>query len=105
MSSTVTASMGISLYPDDAADVPEILRNADAAMYKAKSAGRNIYQFYTGDLTQRALEMLSTETALRRAVEHQEFVLHYIFELKMDGFRALAYVGKHDRRLLSLKRN
>ncbi len=74
---TVTASMGISLYPDDAANGQEMIRNADAAMYQAKGTGRNAYQFYTSDLNQRALEMLSMENALRRAIERQEFVLHY----------------------------
>jgi len=74
---TVTASMGISLYPDDATNGQEMIRNADAAMYKAKGTGRNAYQFYTSDLNQHALEMLSMENALRRAIERQEFVLHY----------------------------
>ena len=74
---TVTASMGISLYPDDATDGHEMIRNADAAMYQAKGAGRNAYQFYTTDLNQHALEMLSMESGLRRAIERQEFVLYY----------------------------
>ena len=74
---TVTASMGISIYPDDASDGQEMIRNADAAMYQAKGAGRNVYQFYTSDLNQRALEMLSMESDLRRAIERQEFVLYY----------------------------
>jgi diguanylate cyclase (GGDEF)-like protein/PAS domain S-box-containing protein len=74
---TVTASMGISVYPDDATNGQEMIRNADAAMYQAKGAGRNSYQFYTADLNRRALEMLSMESALRRAIDRQEFVLHY----------------------------
>jgi diguanylate cyclase (GGDEF)-like protein/PAS domain S-box-containing protein len=74
---TITASLGISLYPDDATTGPELVRNADAAMYKAKDAGRNAYRFYTSDLNQRALEMLSMENSLRRAIERKEFVLHY----------------------------
>jgi diguanylate cyclase (GGDEF)-like protein len=74
---TVTASIGISLYPDDATNAQDLIRNADAAMYQAKAAGRNVYRFYTSDLNQRALEMLSTENALRRAIERQGFVLHY----------------------------
>ena len=74
---TVTASMGISLYPDDATNGQEMVRNADAAMYQAKGAGRNAYRFYTSDLNLRALEMLSIENALRRGLERQEFVLHY----------------------------
>src|SRR5487761_1803814 len=73
----VTASIGISVYPDDATEAQEMIRNADAAMYQVKSAGRNAHQFYTSDLNQRALEMLSTENALRRAIERHEFVLHY----------------------------
>ncbi|MGA2429024.1 MAG: EAL domain-containing protein [Candidatus Acidiferrum sp.] len=74
---TVTASLGISLYPDDAADGQGMIRNADAAMYQAKGAGRNAFHFYTSDLNDRALELLSMENALRRAIERQEFVLHY----------------------------
>jgi diguanylate cyclase (GGDEF)-like protein/PAS domain S-box-containing protein len=74
---TVTASMGISIYPDDANDAQEMIRNADAAMDQAKGAGGNAYQFYTSDLNQRALEMLSMESGLRRAIERQEFVLYY----------------------------
>jgi diguanylate cyclase (GGDEF)-like protein/PAS domain S-box-containing protein len=74
---TVTASLGISLYPDDAADGQELIRNADAAMYQAKGAGRNALHFYTSDLNDHALEILSMENALRRAIERQEFVLHY----------------------------
>ena len=74
---TVTASMGISLYPDDSNSGQELIRDADTAMYQAKGAGRNTYHFYTRDLNRRALEMLSIESALRRAIECQEFVLHY----------------------------
>ena len=74
---TVTASMGISLYPEDATDGQEMIRNADAAMYQAKGAGRNAYQFYTSEMNQRALEILSMESGIRRAIERQEFVLYY----------------------------
>ena len=74
---TVTASMGISIYPDDGTNGMEMIRNADAAMYQAKGTGRNSYQFYTNDLNERALELLSMENALRRTIERQEFVLHY----------------------------
>ena len=74
---TVTASIGISVYPDDGRGVPELIRSADAAMYQAKSAGRNSFKFYTSDLQRRAMEMLSTENGLRRAIERQEFFLEY----------------------------
>lgn len=87
---TVTASLGISLYPDDAADAQAMIRNADAAMYQAKGAGRNALHFYTSDLNDRALEILSMENALRRAIERQEFVLHYQPEINI---RSGAVVG------------
>ena len=86
---TITASMGISVYPDDATDGQQMIRNADAAMYQAKYAGRNAYQFYTSDLNQRALEMLSTENALRRAIERQEFVLHYQPQVDISSGRVV----------------
>jgi len=86
---TVTASMGISIYPDDASNGPEMIRNADAAMYQAKGAGRNAFQFYTSDLNQRALEMLSTENALRRAIERREFVLHYQPQIDLNSGRVI----------------
>lgn len=74
---TVTASIGISVYPDDGRGVQELIRSADAAMYQAKSAGRNSFKFYTSDLQRRAMEMLSTENGLRRAIDQQEFILEY----------------------------
>jgi diguanylate cyclase (GGDEF)-like protein/PAS domain S-box-containing protein len=74
---TITASVGISMFPDDAGDAQELLRNADAAMYQAKGDGRARFHFYTGTLNQRALNMLSVENGLRRALEREEFVLHY----------------------------
>jgi EAL domain-containing protein (putative c-di-GMP-specific phosphodiesterase class I) len=74
---TVTASIGISVYPDDGRAAQELIRSADAAMYQAKSSGRNNFKFYTSDLQRRAMEMLSTENGLRRAIEQQEFILEY----------------------------
>ena len=74
---TVTASVGISMFPDDAREARELLRNADAAMYQAKGDGRDRFHFYTGSLNRRALNMLSMENALRGALDRGEFVLHY----------------------------
>jgi diguanylate cyclase (GGDEF)-like protein len=73
----VTCSAGISLYPQDGADVETLLKNADAAMYRAKDHGRNNFQFYTAEMNRRANERLALETSLRRAVERREFMLHY----------------------------
>lgn len=81
---TVSPSIGISLYPADGRDVDMLIRNADAAMYHAKKLGRNNFQFYSVEMNAEAAERLTMETALRRAVEQQEFYLHYQpqFDLK-----------------------
>jgi diguanylate cyclase (GGDEF)-like protein/PAS domain S-box-containing protein len=73
----VTASVGISIYPNDGEDVAALIRNADAAMYHAKERGRNNYQFFTPDMNARASEALSMAIRLRAALERNEFVLHY----------------------------
>jgi diguanylate cyclase (GGDEF)-like protein/PAS domain S-box-containing protein len=73
----ITPSMGISLFPGDGRDAETLLRNADAAMYRAKEQGRNGYQFYTHDLNLRSRERLSLENDLRRAVENGELEMYY----------------------------
>jgi EAL domain-containing protein (putative c-di-GMP-specific phosphodiesterase class I) len=73
----VTCSIGVSLYPDDGGDYSTLLRNADSAMYKAKQAGRNNFQFYTRELNDVLLERLDIEYRLRRAIEQDELRLHY----------------------------
>jgi diguanylate cyclase (GGDEF)-like protein/PAS domain S-box-containing protein len=73
----MTASIGVSLYPQDGKDSSTLLKNADAAMYRAKDDGRNNYQFYTAELTSVAFEHMFLESALRIAVENDEFRLVY----------------------------
>ncbi|OWY39182.1 sensor domain-containing diguanylate cyclase [Xenophilus sp. AP218F] len=82
---TITPSIGISVYPDDGRDYETLVRNADAAMYHAKSSGRNSYKFYTADLNARAREILAIESQLRFALERDEFVLHYQPQVEMGS--------------------
>jgi diguanylate cyclase (GGDEF)-like protein/PAS domain S-box-containing protein len=73
----VTASIGLSIYPDDGLDAGSLVKNADTAMYQAKENGRQGYQFFEPAMNVRAVERQFIEEALRRALEREEFVLHY----------------------------
>jgi EAL domain-containing protein (putative c-di-GMP-specific phosphodiesterase class I) len=73
----VTASMGLSIYPDDGLNAETLIKNADTAMYQAKENGRQSYQFFKPAMNVRAVERQSIEESLRRAVERHEFTLHY----------------------------
>jgi diguanylate cyclase (GGDEF)-like protein/PAS domain S-box-containing protein len=73
----VTASVGICLHPDDGQDDQSIMKNADMAMYLAKEEGKNNFQFFTSRMKPHSIERLALETNLRRALELNEFSLHY----------------------------
>jgi diguanylate cyclase (GGDEF)-like protein/PAS domain S-box-containing protein len=73
----ITASIGISCFPDDADQVENLLRQADAAMYVAKQEGRDRYQFFSPDLTARVMNRLATASALKVALDRGEFRVHY----------------------------
>lgn len=73
----LSASIGLSVYPQDGGDYDTLLRNADAAMYRAKAAGRNGFCFYTADLNTQALRTLELEARLRNALARDELLLHY----------------------------
>jgi diguanylate cyclase (GGDEF)-like protein/PAS domain S-box-containing protein len=73
----LTISIGISIYPDDGADIETLLKNADAAMYHAKEAGRDNYHFYTPAMNARSLDILHMESSLQCALENGEFSLCY----------------------------
>ena len=74
---TVTASVGIAVSPHDATEPKDLFKFADTAMYRAKQAGRNTSRFFTAEMNAAALARLDIETALRRAIKNEEFVLHF----------------------------
>jgi EAL domain-containing protein (putative c-di-GMP-specific phosphodiesterase class I) len=73
----MTASIGVSIYPDDGADAETLIKNADTAMYHAKEHGRHSFQFFKPEMNVRAVERQSIEEDLRCAIERNEFTLHY----------------------------
>lgn len=73
----ISASIGISVYPKDADDVDTLIKQADTAMYRAKSLGRNNVQFFSAEFSEYALERMTIEQELRQGLERDEFLLHY----------------------------
>ncbi len=73
----VSTSIGISLYPNDGEDANALLRNADAAMYRAKAQGRDTFRLYAPAMNAKALEQLALENGLRKAIANGELIMHY----------------------------
>jgi diguanylate cyclase (GGDEF)-like protein/PAS domain S-box-containing protein len=80
----ITASIGISTYPHDGTDLQSLLRNSDVAMYRAKEAGKNGYQYFSPEMNVRGRDRLSIESALRRALERGEFAVHFQPKVRVD---------------------
>ncbi|MFI8483338.1 bifunctional diguanylate cyclase/phosphodiesterase [Pseudomonas sp. NPDC078700] len=78
----ISASIGLSLYPEDAQDVASLIKNADTAMYQSKAKGRNRLELYTPELTSIATERMNLETGLRHALEHNQ--LHVAYQPKFS---------------------
>ncbi len=73
----ISGSVGITLYPDDAGDIETLVRNADAAMYRAKEAGRNAFRFYTQSMNDSAQRRMQLEAELRKAISAQRLDIYY----------------------------
>jgi diguanylate cyclase (GGDEF)-like protein/PAS domain S-box-containing protein len=73
----MTASMGIAFYPEDAPNVIDLIRNADAALYHAKKNGGNLFSYYAPAMNEAAVERLMTKSKLKRAFERDELLVHY----------------------------
>ncbi|MCB1972932.1 MAG: EAL domain-containing protein [Burkholderiaceae bacterium] len=74
---TMAPSMGIAMFPGDGADFDTLTQSADVAMYRAKQGGRNTYRFFTPEMQAQSARALTLENALRRALEREQFTLHY----------------------------
>ena len=90
----INTSIGVSVYPEDGDNADALLKNADVAMYRAKDQGGSAYQYYSSDMSVKALERLSLDTSLRRALEREEFCLYFQPQIDLasghvTGFEAL----------------
>src|SRR4029450_13504297 len=83
----ITPSIGIAVYPNDGEDIETLLRNADLAMYFAKSVGRSKFQYYDASMNASALKRLTIESQLRGAIERGELALHYQPQLDLKSGR------------------
>jgi diguanylate cyclase (GGDEF)-like protein/PAS domain S-box-containing protein len=103
---SVTASIGVSIFPDDGDTADVLIRNADTAMHRVKDNGRNFYEFFEANMNEYASERLILENELRRALERQEFVLFFQPQLeskteKVIGVEALIRWIHPTRQLVS----
>jgi diguanylate cyclase (GGDEF)-like protein/PAS domain S-box-containing protein len=81
---SITASIGIAIYPDDGVDPETLMKHADFAMLHAKDSGRNNFQFFKPEMNVRALERHSLEADLRHALDQQQFELHYQPKINLE---------------------
>ncbi len=85
----VTPSVGVSVYPTDGQDVHTLLRHADMAMYQAKASGRRCFRVFSSAMERAAAEKLELEASMRRALEREEFVVHYQPQVCLNSGRVV----------------
>jgi diguanylate cyclase (GGDEF)-like protein/PAS domain S-box-containing protein len=98
----LTAGVGIAVYPNDGQDAQDIMKSVDIALSKAKQQGRNNYQFYTKDMTLKAMEFVSVDKSLLKSFQNREFMVYYqpywdVVDRKMVGMEALIRWNSADR--------
>jgi diguanylate cyclase (GGDEF)-like protein/PAS domain S-box-containing protein len=103
---TTTASIGISIFPNDGDNIDQLLKHADLAMHKAKSLGKNRFEFFDGAMSSQAVNYLLLENDLRRAIEQREITLHYQPQInlhtgKIIGLEALVRWNSKERGMVS----
>jgi diguanylate cyclase (GGDEF)-like protein/PAS domain S-box-containing protein len=101
----IDGSIGISIYPVDGGDAETLIKNADTAMYHAKKQGRNNFQFFVAEMNLKSVQRQSLESSLRRAIERDEFLLHYqpkvnLLTGEITGVEALIRWQQPDRGLV-----
>ena len=84
-----SCGLGIVMYPGDGEDTETLLRNAETAMYRAKEQGRNNYQLYTAVMNAKAFKQLLMENSMRRALERNEFIVHYQPQVDIETRRVV----------------
>jgi len=85
----LSVSIGVSIFPDDGTEIEDLIKNADAAMYQAKDAGRNTYRFYTQEMTQNLFAKMLIKTEIEKAIKNDEFVLHYQPQISINSGKIL----------------
>jgi diguanylate cyclase (GGDEF)-like protein len=86
----VSTSIGVSIFPDDGADIETLMKNADLAMYHVKESGRNGYQFFSPEMNAQIVERVAFENDLRRALASRQFTLEYDAEIDIASGRPIA---------------
>ena len=85
----LTASIGVSIFPDDGLEIEDLIKNADTAMYQAKDEGRNTYRFYTQEMTQNLFAKMLIKNEIDRALKNDEFILHYQPQISINSNQIL----------------
>jgi diguanylate cyclase (GGDEF)-like protein/PAS domain S-box-containing protein len=85
----LSASIGVSIYPDDGLLIEDLIKNADAAMYQAKDAGRNTYRFYTQEMTEKLFSKMTMKAEIDKGLKNEEFILHYQPQISLQSGKVL----------------